>query len=367
MKHTYTLTMSLDDKELLYVYHGLHHIFREDLHLARPLIQILQHQNDIDKARQLAMEMARRMLARGQPGSALSFLEICKRLEYPQQDDVESMMSMAKMTLGSAQPTGNQTFSLIDKLSDKEAMDFISQARIFRCHDGDTVVHQGEINDNFYLILEGKMKVHLQLGTGSDIHLSTLLPGYYFGEYACVYKLPRTANVTATGDAVILEFANEAIEKLMQQSPEAGEQLMEAVKTRLIRSMPQTHPAFTQLAEADRDWLAEESSIVEINKGSIAKHDMTGHCCVVIYGKLTATREVQGQALQCSLNKNDMFGDLNRHLMLPSSTTLSADDRCLICCIPGPIFQSFMTAYGDFEHWVEEHGDSRCQCLTNPE
>lgn len=356
--------MPLNDKELLYVYHALHHIFREDLHLARPLIQILQRQNEIDKALQLAMEMARRMLARGQPSSALGFLEICKRLKYPQQDDVESMISMAKMTLGSAQPTTNQTFSLIDKLSDKEAMDFISQARILRCHDGDTVVHQGEISDSFYLILEGQMKVHLELAPGSDIHLSTLLPGYYFGEYACVYKLPRTANVTATGDAVVLEFSNEAIEKLMQQSPAAGEQLLKAVKTRLIRSMPQTHPAFTQLAEADRDWLAEESNMIEIKKGILAEDDMTGQCCVVMHGKLIAERKFQGQSLQCSLNKNDMFGDLNKHLVLPASTILSADDRCLICCIPGPVFYSLMAAYGDFENWVKAHGDSRCQNLT---
>jgi len=359
--------MPLNDKELLYVYHGLHHIFREDLHLARPLIQILQHQNETAKALQLAMEMARRMMARGQPSSALGFLEICKRLNYPEQDDVESMISMAKMTLSSAQPTSSQTFSLIDKLSDKEAMDFIAQARIFHCHDGDSVVQQGEVSDSFYLILEGQMKVHVQLGAGPDIHLSTLLPGYYFGEYACVYKLPRTANVTAVGEAVILEFSNEAIAKLIEQSPAAGEQLMRAVKMRLIRSMPQTHPAFTQLAEADRDWLAAESNIIEIKKGILADHDMTDHCCVVIHGELTAKRDNQGQVLQCTLGKNDMFGNLNKHLMLPKSTTLSAEDRCLICCIPDPIFQSFMTAYGDFERWVETHGDSRCQGLTDHE
>lgn len=357
--------MPLNEKELLYVYRDLHHIFREDLHLARPLIQMLQHKNEIDQARQLAMEMARRMLARGQPSSALGFLEICKRLNYPELDDVESMISMAKMTLGSAQPASNQTFSLIDKLSDKEAMDFISQAKIFHCHDGDTVVQQGEISDSFYLILEGQMKVHLQLAGGAEIHLSTLLPGYYFGEYACVYKLPRTANVTATDDAVILEFSNEAITQLMQQSPAAGEQLMKAVKTRLIRSMPQTHPAFTQLAEADRDWLAEESNIIEIEEGVLADHDMIGQCCVVIHGELTAKREIQNKTLQCSLGKNDMFGDLNKHLMLPKTTVLSANNRCLICCIPGPIFQSFMTAYGDFEQWVETHGDNRCLSLTD--
>ena len=356
--------MPLNDEELLYVYYGLHHIFREDLHLARPLIQILQRQNETEKALQLAMEMARRMLARGQASSALSFLEICKRLNPTQQDDIESMISMAKMTLGTAQPASNKTFSLIDNLSDSEAMDFISQSKILRCSDGDTVVQEGEISDSFYLILEGQMEVHLQLGAASDLHLSTLLPGYYFGEYACVYKLPRTASVTAMGDAVILEFSNEAIAQLMQQSPAAGEQLMKAVKTRLIRSMTQTHPAFTQLAEADRDWLAEESNIFEIEEGILANDVVTGQCCVIIHGRLVAQRESAGQTLRYTLDRDDMFGDLNKHLMLSDSTTLTAETRCLICRIPSPVFQSFMTAYGDFEGWVETHGDNRCQGLS---
>jgi len=359
--------MLLNAEELLYVYHDLHHIFREDLHLARPLIQMLQRKGNLEKASQLAMEMARRMLARGQPSSALGFLEICKRLNHPQQDNVESMISMAKMTLGSPQVTSNQIFSLIDKLSDNEAMDFISQSKILRCQDGDSVVEQGEISNSFYLILEGKMKVHIQAAGGFDIHLSTLLPGYYFGEYACVYKLPRTANVTSVGDAVILEFSNTSIQKLMQQSPEAGEQLMKAVKIRLIRSMSQTHPAFTQLADADCDWLAEESNIIEIEQGTLPKKDITDQCCVLMHGQLTAKRKINNETLQCNLNKNDMFGDLNKHLTLPNDTQLFAGNRCLICCIPNPVFQSFMTAYGDFEQWVEAHGDSRCQHLAKQE
>jgi len=356
--------MSLNVQQLLYVYHGLHHVFREDLHLARPLIQILQKNSEPEKARQLAMEMARRMLAHGHSSSALSFLGICKRLKHPQRDDIESMISMARMTLDNPQDSPMQTFSLLDKLSDREAMDFILQAKILRCDDGYNVVQQGEISDSFYLILEGKMRVHLHLNEASDVHLSTLHPGDYFGEYACVYQLPRSASVTASGEAVILEFSNEAIAKLMEQSPEAGEQLMKAVRTRLIQSMTQTHPAFTQLAAADRDWMADESSIIEIKAKTFADHQMIEQCCVVMHGEFIAQQDGQHQQL-CTLHKNEIFGTHNKYLALPGGTRLFAEKRCLVCCIPEEIFSSFMAAYGDFERWIKKHGRERSASLTN--
>ncbi|MDQ6955176.1 MAG: cyclic nucleotide-binding domain-containing protein [Mariprofundaceae bacterium] len=344
--------MSLNVQQLLYVYHGLHHVFREDLHLARPLIQILQKNSKPEKARHLAMEMARRMLAHGHSSSALSFLGICKRLNHPQHGDIESMTSMAQMSLDNPQDSPMETFSLIDKLSDREAMDFILQAKIVRCHDGYNVVRQGEISDSFYLILEGKMKVHLQLSEGSDVHLNTLHPGDYFGEYACVYQLPRTANVTASGEAVILEFSNKAIAQLMEQSPEAGEQLMKAVRTRLIQSMSQTHPAFTQLAAADCDWMAEESAIIELKAGTFLDHQLAQQCCVVMHGELIAQQHDQQRPL-CLLQKNDIFGTHSKYLALPEGARFFTENRSLVCCIPENIFLSFMAAYGDFERWIK--------------
>jgi len=350
--------MALNDQELLYVYQGLHQVFRDDLHLARPLMQMLQNKGDIEDAQQLALEMARRLLASGQPSGALSFLGICKRLDHPQKTDIDSMTSMAQMTMDSPQATSTEIFSLIDNLSDQEAIHFIKQAKLLHCQDGYNVVQLGEISDSFYLILEGEMNVHLPLDNGTDLHLNTLLPGSYFGEYACVYKLPRTASVTASGEAVILEFSSEAITALVEQSPAAGEQLMKAVKTRLIQSMSQTHPAFSSIAAADREWLAEESSIIELKDGALPVSAIENHCCVVIHGKITVKHQTENT--QCTLEKNDVFGNLQEHLTLPDDVSLFAEDHCLICSIPETIFQSFMMAYGDFSNWVTDSRNNNC-------
>ena len=357
--------MSLNDKELMGVYACLQQVFREDLHLARPLIQWLQQQEDVEKARRLAMEMARRMLATGYASSAIAFLEICKRLECPQKDDIESMMSMAQMSLSDSQVATGKTFSLIDNLSDHEAMDFIRKASLVHYQVEKHVVHQDEVSDNFYLILKGEMDVYMQLEDGQNIHLSTLHPGDYFGEYACVYQLPRSASVKTSSDASLLEFSKESIAELMQQSPEAGEELMHIVGVRLISSMLQTHPAFESLAKADKDWLAEESMVLALDDGEVIDKNMQAQCHVMIYGCIEVIYRQENETITYQLTKDDMFGDACPVLQLPHHVLFAASDRCLVCCIPAHIFQSLMRSYGDFEYWVKQHGLARKQHMSS--
>lgn len=352
--------MALNEQTLTTAYVDLHRAFPEDLHIARPLIHIFKDAGKLDEARGLALSMARRMLARGHSGNAIGFLEMCRNLEHPDRDEVEALASMARLTTdGPADAEGGtQSFALIDQLSDHEAMDFIRQARLVPAAAGTDVVRQGEVSSNFYLILEGKMRVHIHAESGRDIELNTLSSGHFFGEFACVYRLPRTASVTAIGNAVLLEFSDTSITELMRRSPLAGEQLMQAIQSRLIQAMIRSHPAFTDLPEADRDWLVDESTLAEFQDGeTVAIEDgLADHACVIVHGAISA-RLPGGGGMH--LAAGDMFSGRIRELQLPEGTALTASDRCLVCAIPRHVFQSFMNAYGSFEQWVQAHGEAR--------
>jgi len=362
--------MPLNQENLLHVYRNMHKIFPEDLHIARPLIQMLQGTGEIEHARELAMAMARRMLARGRAGDAIGFLEICRLLEHPDQDEIEALRSMAEVTADGPidMETGaGKLFMLIDQLSDHEGRDFFEHGRLLEVEKGKDIVRQGEVNRNFYLILEGRMEVHMDTATGLHVNLSTLEPGHFFGEFACVYQLPRSATVTAAEDAVVLEFSDLAISQLMQRSPIAGERLMQIVQARLIHSMSYSHPAMTELPEADRKWLADESRVLEFLDGTLITRDgeMTDRCCVIVYGKAVAAHKVDGETIRHTMETGDMFGDVSSHLRLPPDSIINADGRCLICSMPKTVFQSFMNVYGNFEQWVEQHGKRRHQILHN--
>jgi len=362
--------MPLNQENLLHVYRDMHQIFPEDLHIARPLIQMLQSIKEISSARELAMAMARRMLARGRAGDAIGFLEICRVLNHPDQDEIDALRSMAQVTADGPidMETGaGKLFMLIDQLSDREGMDFLEHGRLLEVEEGKDIVRQGEVNRNFYLILEGKMDVHMDTATGHHVNLSRLEPGHFFGEFACVYQLPRSATVTSASKSLVLEFSDLAISQLMQRSPIAGERLMQIVQARLIHSMSYSHPSMTELPEADRKWLADESRILEFMDGTLITRDgeMADRCCIIVYGKAIATHKVDGEAIRHTMETGDMFGDVNSHLRLPPDSIINADGRCLICSMPRKVFQSFMNAYGHFEQWIELHGKQRQQILHN--
>jgi len=360
--------MALTKENILRVYRDLNQIFPEDLHIARPLIQMLQQQEDIEGARDLAMSMARRMLSKGRPSDSLGFLELCKLLEHPDKNEIDGMASIAKITSDGpidVETGSGRTFMLVDQLSDHETRDFLEHGRLMEVEKDNNIVAQGEINRNFYLILEGSMRVHMDTHTGHHIELSRLHPGHFFGEFACVYQLPRSATVTASEDSLLLEFSDLAISQLMQRSPIAGERLMKIVQSRLIHSMSYGHPAMSELPEADRKWLAEESGLLEFQADSIITRDgeMKDRCCIIVYGSATAQHVENGQSIEMAMATGSMFGDVNPYLALPENTTIVTNNRCLVCSMPKHVFRSFMNAYGGFEQWVEEHGKTRHEKL----
>jgi len=364
--------MGLNEANLLRVYRDLHKIFPDDLHIARPLIQMLQVKGDTEHARDLAMTMGRRMLSKGRPSDSLGFLEICKLLDHPDLDEIEAMMSIAMLTSDGpmdVETGAGKTFMLVDQLSDYETRDFLEHGRLMDVEADSDIVEQGEVNRNFYLILEGSMRVHMKTRTGHQIELSHLLPGHFFGEFACVYQLPRSATVTAAEDSLVLEFSDLAISQLMQRSPIAGERLMRIVQTRLIHSMSYSHPAMTELPETDRKWLAEESHLLEFQADTLITRDgeMKDRCCIIVYGTATAIHARDDKKIEMVMETGEMFGDISSYLALPPNTTVRTNSRCLVCSMPRKVFQSFMNAYGHFEQWVEEHGMERMQKLNgNP-
>jgi len=363
--------MSLDDDALMLIYKDLHKVFPEDLHIARPLINMLQKCNETVQARNLALTMARRMLASGKGTYALGFLSICEQLEHPDQEEIEDLSNMARITDSGpieVDSDKSHTFALIDGLSDPEAMDFLQQGRLMQVKQGEDIVVQGDISRTFYLILEGEVQVHILMHDGHDEQLSTLKAGHFFGEFACVYNLPRSAMVTAKENSLLLEFSDLAISQLIQRFPIAGEYLMRTVQARMIHAMTHSHPAFAELPEADRRWVAEESRVREFADGQTiigAKHHPNS-CCIILFGEAQAKRNEKDTSVDCTLKTGDMFGDVSRYIQLPPNTEVHALNHTLVCCMPAEIFQSFMNAYASFEQWVEPHGEGHHKKLSLP-
>jgi len=355
--------MALNDDELLRVYCDLHKVFPEDVHIARPLIHLFQQHGNKDHAGDLALAMARRMLALGWGQDALGFLDLCRSLNYSQTGEIKALSTLASITVNGSvrmEPGEAKLFMLIEQLSDQEALEFFRLAHMRHVAEGDDVVVQGGVEHSFFLILEGEMRVHMSTDNQTRVHLSNLEAGQFFGEFACIYGLPRSATVTATQPSLLLEFSDLVITQLMQRSPLAGEGLMRTIQMRVVQSMLRSHPALEGIPETDRRWLAEESRILEYQEDDAVERPDDAFC-VIVYGSVQACATRGSDTLCADLDVGDVFGKVSSYVRLPPHTKLHAKDHCLICHVPKKVFYSFMNAYGGFEAWVKKHSISRIQ------
>jgi len=66
--------------------------------------------------------------------------------------------------------------------------------------DGEVIIKQGDMGDNFYVIDTGSVNVYKQEGEKPETKVNSLSPGDSFGELAIMYNAPRAATCKASGD-----------------------------------------------------------------------------------------------------------------------------------------------------------------------
>ena len=84
---------------------------------------------------------------------------------------------------------------------------------------GDIVFREGDIGENFYMIIEGEVEVSRN-ESGKKKVLSYLASDHYFGELALVNQEPRSATITAHTDLKLLAIKGERFVSLCDEIPE---------------------------------------------------------------------------------------------------------------------------------------------------
>jgi CRP-like cAMP-binding protein len=98
---------------------------------------------------------------------------------------------------------------------------------------GDLIVRQDNRGDCMYLLVRGRAKVvHHQ--EGHNIELGALRAGDFFGELALVDEGPRSADVIALEECVLVKVTQAAISALAGVCPGAGYKLLIAVGRILV-------------------------------------------------------------------------------------------------------------------------------------
>ncbi len=97
------------------------------------------------------------------------------------------------------------------------------------CKAGEVIFQEGEPGDGVYLIVSGYVSILGTFGAEKDLRFTSLGPGLYFGEMALLERSIRSARAVADEDCDLYILQQEELERILQEDPATGAQIMHAL------------------------------------------------------------------------------------------------------------------------------------------
>jgi len=111
-----------------------------------------------------------------------------------------------------------------------------------------TVVRQGDPGDAMYLILEGELRARVMVGD-RETTLSTLGAGDFFGDIALFDQGPRSADVIANADSVLLRISAVSFERLSKEAPALATPFLRATSRTLASRIRANNKKLGQMTQ----------------------------------------------------------------------------------------------------------------------
>ena len=114
------------------------------------------------------------------------------------------------------------------------------------------VVKKGDAGDGMYFILQGELRARVMVGEKETI-LATFGPGDFFGDMSLFDRGPRSADVIANADSIVLKMSDVAFDRLTREAPALATPFLQATARTLaarIRADNQRLDRVTQQFQA---------------------------------------------------------------------------------------------------------------------
>ena len=98
---------------------------------------------------------------------------------------------------------------------------------------GTVLCYENEVEEKFYMILEGEVEVTKIINNTDKRLLKTLGPGDFFGEMALIHNAPRAATVTARTALTTLELDKTAFDRVLHNSSSIAMAMVSEISNRL--------------------------------------------------------------------------------------------------------------------------------------
>jgi CRP-like cAMP-binding protein len=98
--------------------------------------------------------------------------------------------------------------------------------------DGEVIIRQGTTGDCLYIIQQGKVEVISEKGE-SEVKLTELGPGDFFGEMGLFEKDVRSCTIRAVGQSRVMTIDRQNFIQTIQKDPSLAFRLLEMMSKRI--------------------------------------------------------------------------------------------------------------------------------------
>jgi hypothetical protein len=125
-------------------------------------------------------------------------------------------------------PGALRRVKILAEMDDQQLGRFAQVMEVQNVRQWTEIVRQGAPGDAMYLVLEGEVRVRLMIGEKETI-LTTMSAGDFFGETSLFDQGPRSADVVANKDSVVLKISADNFQRLVRESPDLATPFLMAI------------------------------------------------------------------------------------------------------------------------------------------
>jgi hypothetical protein len=125
-------------------------------------------------------------------------------------------------------PRALRRIKILAGMTDEQLDRFAQFAEVEKIPQWSVIVKQGDPGDTMYLILQGELRVRINVA-GKETILATLNAGEFFGDISLFDNGPRSADVVANTESVVVKISASAFSELAKEAPETATPFLLAI------------------------------------------------------------------------------------------------------------------------------------------
>ncbi len=115
-------------------------------------------------------------------------------------------------------PGSLRRIKIFAEMDERQLESFLKYMEVLKFLPNAVIFNKGDNGDAMYLVLQGEVRARVMVG-GRESTLTTLGVGECFGELAVIDESPRSADVVANAESVLLRISAGALKRLFREAP----------------------------------------------------------------------------------------------------------------------------------------------------